>query len=441
MVFKNFKKYLEKPNLFVYPLIIIIVLPVLLVANTLWNLNSFNTDINYLIRHQAISISDTLKPFILEAITNKQDLGFVLRSAKQANQEIVSISLFVRKDNGVTVLSSTQKGDVSKEAQAALNQLALSLNQPFAALIYDPAVSDKVWNVVVPLEIDKTNSYLLQLKLKRDAVDAILDRTSRDSILIMIATVFAALLLLINHFTFYQKAIVAQKLAEVDKLKDEFISMGSHELRAPVTGLRGYMELLQRKLSPEAKQGVAKEISMINILVNRLADLINDLLDVSRIEQGRMQIKLAETDVTAMINDVYETFKPVAEEKKLTIETEIGTLPRIQTDPDRMRQVLVNLVSNAVKYSLEGKIKITATQENNFITIAVHDAGIGIPADKLQHLFDKFYRVRDEKTEKVEGTGLGLWITKQIVELLGGKIYVESIYGTGTVFTFTLPIR
>jgi signal transduction histidine kinase len=441
MLANNLKNYLSKPNLFVYPLAIVIILPVLVVANTLWNLNSFNNDVNYLIRHQAISISDTMKPYIAQAITNKQDLGYVLRSAKAANSEIVSLTLFTRNDNTVTVLEKTEPGDTAKDSQDALNQLALSLNQPFAALIYDQKVGDKIWNVVVPLDIDKKNSYILQLKLKRDAVDAILDRTSRDSFIIMLVTVIAALLLLVNHFTFYQKAILAQKLAEIDKLKDEFIAMGSHELRAPVTGLRGYLELLKDKLSPDAAKGVEKELTRINNLINRLADLINDLLDVSTIQQGRMQIKPIETDVQAAITDICETFNPVAAEKSLEIVTNIQTLPKVQTDPDRLRQVLTNLVSNAVKYSLQGKITVSALQEKNTIKITVQDTGIGIPADKIPYMFDKFYRVKDEKTEKVEGTGLGLWITKQITELLGGTIYVESIYGTGTLFTFTLPIR
>jgi len=116
------------------------------------------------------------------------------------------------------------------------------------------------------------------------------------------------------------------------------------------------------------------------------------------------------------------------------------SVPLIKSDPDRIRQVITNLLSNAIKYSLQGKIEIKSEVKGKVISVEVKDSGIGIPPSQISSLFTKFFRVKDLKTNKESGTGLGLWITKRIVNLLGGEIYVESIYGTGSKFSFTLPL-
>jgi signal transduction histidine kinase len=231
-----------------------------------------------------------------------------------------------------------------------------------------------------------------------------------------------------------------KKLEELDKLKDEFISMASHELQAPVTGLVGYLELLQDKVSPQVNPKIQGDIDTLKTLTNDLHNLIQDLLNVSRIEQGRIKVEAKEVQVNEIIDNVIKTFSPQAKSKNLSLTTNKGELPVIQTDPDRLRQVIANLVSNSIKYTLKGNVKVTSILEKEIIKVTVSDTGIGIPPDHLDKMFTKFHRVKDEKTKEVRGTGLGLWIIKKIVELLGGQIFIESIYGTGTTITFTLPV-
>lgn len=434
------KKYIKKPSLFIYPVIIIVTIPVLLVINTFWNLQNFNRDINYVIRHQAVSITQTLEPFIIRALSNKEDISFVLNSAKKANSEIVSIVLLKKEGEKFAVLGKTDK-NAEKEAEDPLNQMAVTMKEPFAALTFDSGLSQNVWNVVSPLHIDKTNSYVLRLTMKRDIVDTLLNRTSKDSYLILAILILVTLLLLSNHFIFYKKAVRAQQLDEIDKLKDEFISLASHELRTPVTALKGFIDMLQKKLPAEAASLVDHELQALRTLTKGLQDLINDLLEVSRIEQGRLELHYAETDVNKTIADVIQNLTPLAAEKQLAINFTPVELPKIKSDPSRLSQVLVNLINNSIKYTLKGKIDISAVEKADQISITIQDTGIGIPAEKIPTLFGKFNRIRDEKTQNVQGTGLGLWITKQIVELLGGKIFAESMYGTGTIFTFSLPVR
>jgi len=293
----------------------------------------------------------------------------------------------------------------------------------------------------VPLDIESDSFHLLPLKLKTDTVNEILERTSRDSFIILAVLIVVTIILLANHFIFYRRSLRTRQLEELDKLKDEFISMAAHELRTPMTGLVGYLELLRGKISPEQMPAFKEDFDTLDTLTKDLNNLINDLLDVSRLEQGRLKVNITNVAINDVIHLIITTIKPTADKKSLKIGFAPQILPVIQSDPDRIHQVIGNLITNAIKYTLKGEISVSAYQKDKFITVEVKDSGIGIPAEELANLFTKFHRVKDEKTKEVRGTGLGLWITKQIVEILGGKIHAESIYGTGTRIIFTLPIN
>jgi len=434
-------KGIAKPAEIVYPIIIIIAIPVLLAINTVWNLRSFNRDANFALRHQAVSIADTLKPFVTQGLGDEGQLVSYLNAATNANSDIVSITLLRSSNQEAQVVASTLNSeDASLESQQVLNQLAVALDQPFAGLTYDPNLEKEVWNVVVPIETSEPDPYLLTLKLKTDTVNDILKRTSRDSFVVLFILIIVTLILLANHFIFYRKAQEARQLAELDKLKDEFISMASHELRAPVTALAGYLDLLQSKITKLGLADLKPEVDTLNTITNDLRTLINDLLEVSRIEQDRLKIEYSDVQLDEVITKVIETMKPLVDQKNLKIIYTPAKIPAIKTDKNRVKQVLTNLLNNSVKYTIDGEVQILVTDKGKFIEVTVKDTGIGIPASELVKLFTKFHRVKDKKTEEVRGSGLGLWITKQIVENLGGKIYAESIYGTGTSITFTIPI-
>lgn len=437
---ENIKK-LVKSSFFIYPVIVIIAIPLLLAFNTIWNLRSFNRDVNFLIRHQAIGIADTLKPTIEKDINNKNELNILLFSTTRSNEDIIMATI-VKKvgEDFEVVASSTSPGDTEEATQLGLNQLAVGFNQPFAGLSYDPHFGKNVWNVVVPLSLESEDKHLLFIKLKTDVVETILGRTSRDSLIILIILIATTFVLLANHFVFYKKAIKAQQLAEIDKLKDEFFSMASHELRTPVTAITGYIELIRDKLSVEENQKVNEDFNILEIMSGDLKILINDLLDVSRLEQHRLKVSKQNIQVNDIVSRVISSLYLSAKQKGLIIKFTPYELPEIKTDPDRVRQVLTNLLGNSIKYTLKGEIIITVQKRSRNIEITVKDTGVGIPADHLSKLFTKFHRVKDQNTREVRGSGLGLWISKQIVELLGGKIQAESIYGTGTSITFTLPL-
>jgi signal transduction histidine kinase len=244
---------------------------------------------------------------------------------------------------------------------------------------------------------------------------------------------------------------MAQKLKELDQMKRDFVSSVTHELRSPLTAIESYVsDMLDGGLEQLKKTGI-EDLSVIKNNTIRLSRFINDLLDTAKIESCRMDISCKAVDISSLIGDVATLFKFRAKEKKIDIKTNIqNNLPEVSADEDRIRQVIINLVNNSLKFTPgNGKITIAAAETNRVkgqgtgIRISVSDTGIGIPPEKLDKIFDKFEQIKEtrEKTDGAKGTGLGLFIVKNIVELHGGKVWVESpAEGSdkGSSFIFTL---
>ncbi|MEW6408629.1 MAG: ATP-binding protein [Nitrospirota bacterium] len=224
-----------------------------------------------------------------------------------------------------------------------------------------------------------------------------------------------------------------RRLEELDKRKSAFMADISHELRTPLTAIRGAMDYLIAK----SDGGTTPFLEIVKNNADRLTRLVNDLLDLSRIEMGTIGMMLKPYDISTLINEIVITFQPLASEKK--IELEVSTKRGLVTsiDEDRIRQVLINLISNALQFTPEGgKITVRAYEENSNVVVSVSDNGTGIAPEDQEKIFEKFHKVKDSGSR---GAGLGLAICKGIVEAHGGSIRVESEVGKGSNFVFTLP--
>ena len=229
---------------------------------------------------------------------------------------------------------------------------------------------------------------------------------------------------------------------ELDRMKTEFVSQVSHELRTPLTAIQGFTDLMLDGDAGEVNEEQAESLGIVKSNADRLVALINDLLDVSRIESGRIKLNMAVVDVRAILDGVVAMMRPLLDAKgqTLTLSVEDG-LPAAWGDHDRVVQVATNLVSNAHKYTQEGgSIEVSARREGEFVRVAVRDNGMGIAAEDMPRLFSRFYRVDNSLTREIGGTGLGLSIVKSIVEMQGGTVAVESQPGAGSTFAFTVPI-
>jgi signal transduction histidine kinase len=227
----------------------------------------------------------------------------------------------------------------------------------------------------------------------------------------------------------------------LDEMRRQFITDASHEIKTPLTAIGGFAAAIADGVagSPEEQKRCA---SLIVREVERLNRLVNDLLDLSRIESGAVKLTFDEVDLSELVSSAVEAFQSQAQEKSIAVETDIPSgLPSVRADGDRVYQVLVNLISNALRFNRPGsRIAIAAERTDGQVRVEVRDTGPGIPADQLPHIWERFHRADTARSRQDGGTGLGLAIVRSIVEAHGGSVSAESVLGEGATFTFTLPI-
>lgn len=236
-----------------------------------------------------------------------------------------------------------------------------------------------------------------------------------------------------------------EKAEESDRLKSAFLANMSHEIRTPMNGILGFAELLKQPgLDGDEQQ---EFIEIIEKSGRRMLNIINDIVDISRIEAGQMKVNMHETNVVEQIDYIYTFFKPEAENKGIALLKKVdiaGSDKVIKTDREKVFAILTNLVKNAIKYTKEGTIEIGVSRENDLLKFYIRDTGIGIPDDRQEAVFERFIQADIADTQAYEGAGLGLAITKAYVQLLGGRIWVQSNQhpdSHGSVFYFTLPMQ
>jgi signal transduction histidine kinase len=235
------------------------------------------------------------------------------------------------------------------------------------------------------------------------------------------------------------------RLRELAEMREEFLALTTHDLRSPLTVISGVISFFTSgrlgELSPEQKNMVR----MMERNTQNLIELVNDLLDAAKLESGTLQLELADVELRALVGEICESMAQLAHEKGLTLAAEAaqGDLPNVvRADRAKLRRIIVNLLSNALKFTPRGgRVSVRVEPAgDNLARIAVADTGVGIAKDDLPVLFDKYEQARHRATRGEKGTGLGLYITRQLVELHGGTIQVESEVGRGSTFSFTLPI-
>jgi len=240
-----------------------------------------------------------------------------------------------------------------------------------------------------------------------------------------------------------EERVTLRALEETDRIKSEFISTVSHELRTPLTFIKGYVDLILAGHTGPLNETQTKFLSGVKRGSERLKNLVDDLLDIARMESGHYKINKEPADLIRIIRQAMDMVKVQADEKKIALNLDLAkNLPPVVLDRDKILQVMTNLLTNAIKYSpRETQVTITAEDCDQEIIVSVADQGIGISPEDQKRLFQKFYRVDSSTTREVGGTGLGLAICKHIVEMHRGRIWVESEPGSGSTFRFVLPKR
>jgi signal transduction histidine kinase len=449
--------FLKRNWQIIYAAILIILVPVTVALNTFFVVNRFQKTIDVELQRTALIIGKMVDVTSGDLYQDTEALQTRLEDIAGVIQEVKMLDILAKDGDDFKVIASLNSSAVDSSAHGRQHILAWYDNQAIAYLTKSARSAglegqltaeeirsdERYWGVVMPLtDVEGQTRYLLSAKISLSVIDNLVSSNLLWSYIWLSITVLIIILVLASNTRLFEYAILFRKLKEVDKMKDDFISMASHELRAPITAIRGYLSLFLEDAfgkMDEKPKGILKTTFHI---ATHLAGLVEDLLDVSRIEQGRMKMDLEDLEPGELVMEVVEQLHFEAEKKGLAFvyKKPDQPVPLIHVDKARLKQVMINLCSNAIKYTPKGSVTVTTMlDENGQVEIKVTDTGMGMSPEAREKLFQKFYRVQTDQTRDIPGTGLGLWITKQIVEIMKGKIFVDSIEKVGTQVSVIFP--
>lgn len=426
-----------------YSFILIIFLPTILYYNTFLASKSFEKNINYNLQTKAMAIENVLSIFFADFLDNPEILQVKIEKITKENPEIKGLRVALEEKGGeFKIIASQNLHEIGVKVRDPSFSLAFSQGQPIANLTRQEG--ERFWNVIKPLydkEGNKVGIISMALSLKK--ADHLITQAVFRSYIIVIVAILLSLFLIFQHTRLFGYVSLTKKLQELDRMKDNFIRMATHELQSPIVNIRGYIQALEEETRTILTEEQREFLRRIKISAKNLSDLIYDILEVSRIEQGRLDFTPQRISPSNVIVEIVQDLKIKAERKNLNLILELEQKPHlINVNVNRFRQILTNLIDNAIKYTFQGEILVKSSidEAKKRYILEIKDTGIGISAENQKHLFEKFYRIKTKETADIPGTGLGLWITKQITENMNGKIFVESMKGIGTKFTIIFPL-
>lgn len=427
-----------------FSIFLILVIPAVLYLNTFLISTSFQKNVDFNLQTKALLAENILGVLITDFIEKPDQLQSKIIKISTDNPEIKALRIAkARSSEEFEIIASKNPKEIGAIIRDPSFILAFSQEQSIASVIAQRG--ERFWSVIRPIYAEDNQNKIgvvaLDLSLKDN--DILITNTIFRSYIITILAMLLVLFLVFQHARLFGYVALSRKLKELDKMKDEFIRMATHELQSPVINIRGYIDLLEEELV-NLNENQKEYLNIVKISAKNLSDLIYDILEVSRIEEGRLDFSPQKITPQAIINEVITERQNKAQTKGLQLKTEFRGTENvlINVNPNRFRQIIVNLIENAIKYTMKGGVVVRDYVDlaRNIYIIEVEDTGIGISAQEQLHLFEKFYRVKNKETAGIPGTGLGLWITKQLTERMGGKIFLESMKGVGTRFTLIFPL-
>lgn len=438
--------FTRKNPTILYSLALIVVITGALFANSYYSLKKFQDTADALLKSKAVLAENIFRVLGSDLMRDPASLQTKLDQVKEENGDVAEIAVFSRETDEASFMAVASTNHTS--IGTSVGEVAF----PYLIAWQDPRVAstfltnengERYWNVVKKItDVNGRGLGLIVFQLSLKEHDAFVEKAIFQAYAVSVVSLFFVLLLLMNHMRFFRYAVRVTKLEEVDHMKDDFISMASHELKTPLTVLRGYVDLLKddaaKPRSEETTQQTQGYLENMDSSITRLNDLVEDILNVSRIEQNRLPIVIESLDLLPILSDIAKQFSLLAKNNGLVFRYEPQTSMSVAADPERVKQILVNLVGNAVKYTPHGTVTLSVKEADDAVVVEVADTGLGIAAPALQNLFSKFYRVKTGATSKISGSGLGLWISREIARHMGGDITVESIEGVGSHFHLRL---
>ena len=428
--------YIKKHPQLLLTVLLIAVIPVAFMLSGQQFLNAARLNQETLERERLGMLHDLFVSYMGAVEFDPARIALEINTLTTQNPDIVRFAVAKQEEGGIRIIASQALAETgSYVTDTGLYQAA---NISPGNSIIAPALEDGVryWNSVRVVESDY-GMYYLVTDTSLAHIDTLFAERIRSAYYWLFGILAVVLLLVLRHVRLIDYAYLYRETKRANEMKDLFTNMIAHELRAPLTAMRGYASLIRER--KDVHESVRTSADRIEQSSDRLILIVNDLLDVARIHSGKLSIKSERTNVRAVVTQVVDAMRMVAKEKNIVINAAVSGDVYIQGDEKRLYQAFTNLVSNAIKYTKAGSIELTLEEFAGRVEVRVKDTGAGISAANQKQLFAPFFRVENTDTAGTVGTGLGMWITKQLIELMHGSIDVESIKGVGTHVVVTLP--
>ncbi len=422
-----------------FAFLLIFVLPLLFLYSSNQFLEAGRANQDKLQRDRVGLLHDSFASLLSATEFNPATAQKELMAISELNQDITKFRVVWQNGKEFTPIAALDESILGRSEEG------ISLYQASAArfdesLIFPFFLNDvRYWQSVRAIQATDGQNFFILTENSFEQVDSYLknqERTAYMSLLLVYVVLLGIafwLIRLTNYRSLYDQA------EQAIKTKDLFSNMIAHELRAPLTAIKGYSAMAAESDDLAKNKEHAGKITAAS---DRLLAIVNDLLDIARIQSGKLSFEIEKHNVQDTISAVQAELLISAQQKNIAISIENDASEAIAlVDPKRLHQALTNLVSNAIKYTKEGEISISAEEKTTVVELRVKDTGMGISAEDQQKLFAPFYRVESTDVSKITGTGLGMWITRQLIELMGGSIGVESIKGVGTHVVISLQKR
>lgn len=398
-----------------------------------------------LVNVRAGSILDVFVVFAPEALINPETVRAKISTLRKENPTIESFTVYAQHGNDAWRVyvseNGPREGSVVSGVPIVFGLAQANPGTAFTSEIQDENGRHFVTARAITDGAGKPMALAVAFQGMAEADKQILNKIQMSTY-ILLGVLFVITIIFFRHARIVDFSILYKKQLEVDEMKDSFISMASHELKSPLSVIRGYIEFLKEGVQDEEKR--KEYLRRIDLSAEELRQLVDDILDVSRIEMGRLRFSVEYVRPAEVLHEVFDMFTDSANKKNLNflIDLEGADVNAIvRVDRGRLKQVIINLTSNAIKYTQSGDVIISLRTQGAKAELAVKDTGIGMTTEEQKRLFSKFYRIEAEESKGVSGTGLGLWITKYITEHMNGDISVESIKGEGSRFVVTFSLH
>ncbi len=436
--FKNGLGYLQKHPQLLFTLGLIFLIPIAFIVSGQQFLNAARDNQEMLERERIGLLHDAFVSIIRISDFQPEIIQHEIEILSAQNDDIISFNVVKESNSSQLIVASLDKTEIGSVPYVMEEYRLSAINDQTSYILPKAQNGIRYWSGYRIIRTSNNDIFYIYTKTSLETIDTLLANRVMHAYYWLIGLLCIVLVLLVRHVRLIDYAYLYTETKKTNEMKDLFTNMIAHELRAPLTAMRGYASLIEEKgdIPDETRLNAHK----INDATQRLLLVINDLLDVARIQSGKLSLSYNEIDLQKIIDSVLDAISVNAQEKHIVLTREGMRQPLfVSVDEKRIFQVLTNLVSNAIKYTKAGTITVSIEDKGTRVELRVKDTGMGISAENQKQLFSPFFRVENMEVNQSVGTGLGMWITKQFIELMKGSVAVESIKGVGTHIVVTLP--